>query len=85
MQSVTNYNIAISDTNTDIYYNIICNNNCRSCLTTNLSYCTSCYINIASISYKYFDNTTHTCLANCASNQYLSIVGNDYQCYLCAS
>lgn len=44
---------------------------CRSC-TSNISYCLSCYTNIPAISFKYYDNTAHTCITSCLSNQYLT-------------
>lgn len=75
----------MTDINTDIQFNIICTLPCRTCLSTNASYCLSCYTAIGSILQKYLDVSTNTCIQTCLANEYLSSIINDNICYICSS
>lgn len=57
---------------------------CRGCQPGNSSFCTSCYTSLAGVTQRFLDVSANTCVQNCQTTQYTSLVAGDFKCYPCA-
>ena len=107
LTAVTDYSSLISfdaagfkldESNNTIIFGITCIMPCKTCDTTNLSMCTSCYSNTLISTFIYFDSVLKGCYDNCVDGKYsnatsrlclacdsncLTCVGNSTFCLKC--
>lgn len=79
--STTQYLIARSSA---IYWTISCDLPCKTCLSTNMSSCQSCYINSSLVDgYILFQSSTKKCVRVCDDMYFPNLTDN--KCYLCST
>ena len=67
-----------------IYWSISCNLPCKTCSSTNLSSCQSCYSNSSLVDgYILFQPSTNQCVRVCDNRYFANLTDN--KCYLCSS